>query len=81
MGQANKRGSFEQRKAQAVARRAAETAEADAHADREYAERMRMKMHMRKAHGCADVSRARVGILGAAHMIGMLSHANAEVNE
>lgn len=68
MGQANRRGSFERRKAQAVVRRAAETAEAAAQAAREYAERLRMKMHMRKAHGMEDVSGNRIGMLGAAAM-------------
>ena len=51
MGQANRRGLYEQRKEQAVARREAEIAEANAKADREYVERMRMKEHMRRAHG------------------------------
>ena len=61
MGQANRRGTYELRKAQAVARREAEQAEADAKADREYAERMRMKEHMCRAHGLDG----RVGMRGA----------------
>lgn len=45
MGQANRRGNYDQRRAQAVARREAEIEEADANSDREYAERMMMKEH------------------------------------
>lgn len=52
--------------AQAVERREVEIAEADANADREYAERMRMKEHMRRAHGMDDRANLRAAMLVAA---------------
>ena len=71
MGQANRRGSYEQRKEQAVARREAEIAEANAKADREYVERMRMKEHMRRARGMDGCVGMRNAFLVASAMSAM----------
>ena len=63
MGEAKRRGTYEQRKAGAVQKRAAAQAEADAKADREYEERMRNRPPRKSLVGWAG------GVMAAAFAV------------